>query len=278
MSEKYSETRESTDSNTNRSKHSSAKRIRKIESYLRNKGRKKGWHPQEEEHKRGEKSYWGIQNTTSIFTLFFSVIAASAAAYGACIAVKAFHEVQRQANEAKRQADVAVSDQRPWLHLEDAKTEQINYSVNGLSFTTRFIVKNYGHSPATHAYVRTAVILRKFDVLAEEKALCEAYDFQNKAGQIVFTGAPQEFPVTLSFTNDDIAAERRLFESQGSKMVVAWMTLLACVQYDSIYDTLPHHEGHAFDLNPVDITNAKVGDVLSAPMGHFSILTPIIVD
>lgn len=277
MSEKQSESGESTDSNTNRSKYRSAKRIRKIGSYLRNKGRKKGWHPQEEEHKRGEKSYWGVQNTTSIFTLLFSVVAASAAVYGASIAVKAFHEAKRQADEAKRQADVVVSDQRPWLHLEDVKTEQINYNVNGLMFTTRFSVKNYGRSPAIHTAIQAKVISMKFDALTDEKTLCETE--YNKSGPLVFPGeTPHEFPQTLTFYKDDIALQRRIIEAQKSKSISLWMTMLVCVQYESLYDTQTHHEGHAYNLNPVDITSAVDGSILPAPNGHPSFTTPNIID
>lgn len=237
-----------------------------------------GWHAEEREHKREERSYWRIQKVASAATLIFSLIAAGGAAAGAVIAFKAFKEAKRQADEAKRQADVVVSDQRPWLHIEDGKTEQITYTANGLNFTMRFIVRNDGHSPAMHAHVRAVIVPKKFDVSNEEKALCETYDFQNQVGQPIFMGNPQEFPMTLTITNDDIAVQRDALKAQGSKMVSVWMTVLASAQYDSLYDALPHHEGHAYDLNPIDITNASVDTVLSAPMGHFSILTPIIVD
>ena len=254
------------------------KRIRKIEAYLRNKSREKGWHSDEKKHKRGEWSHWRIQNATAILSLLFSVIAAVTAVYGASIAIKAFEEARRQANEAKRQADVAVSDQRPWLHIEDIKTEPINYTVNGLLFTVRFTVKNFGRSPAIHAYARPKLIPLKYDASAEVQSLCDTYDFQNKSGPLVFMSEPQEFPVTLTITNDEIAQLRKFFEAQGSKMVSAWMTLLVCVQYNSLYDVQPHHEGRAYNLNPIDITNATVGGVLSAPNGHPSFLIPNFLD
>ena len=236
-----------------------------------------GWHAEEREHKRHERTYWRIQKVASAVTLIFSLIAAGGAAAGAYIAFGAFKEARRQADEAKRQADVVVSDQRPWLHLEDVKTEQINYNVNGLMFTTRFSVKNYGRSPAIHTAIQTKVIPMKFDALTDEKTLCET-DY-NKSGPLVFPGeTPHEFPITLTFYKDDITLERRIMEAQKSKLTSIWMTMLICVQYESLYDTRTHHEGHAYNLNPVDITNAADGSILPAPNGHPSFTTPSIID
>jgi hypothetical protein len=252
----------------------------------------KHWEAGNSDYEADERNFWQHQVRALWANVGIGIATLTAAGAAAIIAYGAYQagsaavvEAKKQTTEAHRQADAAInqlaiqsSDQRPWLHLEDVKTEVINYTANGLYFTMRFIGKNYGHSPAIHAHIRATVVPFKFDVSVEEKALCENYDFQNKSGPVVFTGEPKEFPVTLTFYKDDIARQRAMDDAQGSKMYSIWMTVLACVQYESLYDTQIHHEGHAYNLNPVDITNAADGTVLSAPNGHPSFLTPGIID
>jgi hypothetical protein len=219
-------------------------------------------HAAQEKHRAAERDYWTDERSHNKWVTSFSAVAASAAILAAIIAGGAYFETRRQAEAAVQQLAIQASDQRPWLHLEDVKTEQMNYNVNGLMFTTRFSVKNYGRSPAVHTAVQAVLIPRKDDALAEERTLCETS--WNKSGPLVFMGTPQEFPITLTFSKDDLALERKYFEAQGSKIFSVWMTVLVCVQYDSLYDTHPHHEGHAYNLN--------------APSGHPSFLTPSIID
>jgi hypothetical protein len=233
---------------------------------------------EQQKHRAAEREHWDHERRHSRKVRIFTAVAAGAAVVAAVVAYGAYRETRRQADAAVDQLAIQSSDQRPWLHLEDAKTEPINYTANGLNFTMRFSVKNYGRSPATHAYVRAVVIPRKLDALAEERTLCETYDFLNKSGPLVFTGTPQEFPITLTFYKDDIDRQREYFKAQGSNTFPVWMTVVACVQYDSLYDAKPHHEGHVYNLVPVDVTNAAVGSVLSAPNGNPSFLTPSIID
>jgi hypothetical protein len=51
-----------------------------------------------------------------------------------------------------------VATQRPWLTAANiAVGGPLFYNVNGANFTLQFVVKNVGHSPATHVWIETRV-------------------------------------------------------------------------------------------------------------------------
>jgi hypothetical protein len=123
----------------------------------------KGWHPEEQEHRRQERRYWRFQYGTSTVTLFFSLIAAAGAAAGSYIAYQAFiastqavGEAKRQADEAKRQADAAESQIAVAKDTEERQLRayvflsnvHIRVADNTNILDVKLDVKNFGNTPA----------------------------------------------------------------------------------------------------------------------------------
>lgn len=113
-----------------------------------------GWHAEEREHKREERTYWRIQKVVSAITLIFSLIAAGGAAAGAYIAFQAFREAKRQADAAESQITVAKDTEqrqlRAYLHVSHGKWQQYPPQTpnSGPQYGTEIVLNHAGMTPA----------------------------------------------------------------------------------------------------------------------------------
>jgi hypothetical protein len=115
-----------------------------------------GWHAEEREHKRQERTYWRIQKIVSAVTLVLSLIAAGGAAAGAYIAFKAFKEAKRQADAAESQIAVAKDNAQRQLRayigfIPPTDNQVINNFAPPAKPVVRLTPHNFGQTPAYRA-------------------------------------------------------------------------------------------------------------------------------
>jgi hypothetical protein len=110
-----------------------------------------GWHAEEREHKRQERTYWRIQKVVSAITLILSLIAAGGAAAGAYIAFNAFKEARRQADAAETQIAVAKDTELRQLRAYLSVTGVVITDLEkGKRPVAQITIKNAGQTPANH--------------------------------------------------------------------------------------------------------------------------------
>jgi hypothetical protein len=96
-----------------------------------------------ETHPRKEERYWQIHNWIGAANSIIAIVAVIGALTSACFAYKAFRE-------ARRQADAAFVDQRPWLRIT-LNFQSLRFAEGGDAIISYEVdIKNVGRSPAQH--------------------------------------------------------------------------------------------------------------------------------
>ena len=107
------------------------------------------WHPEEKEHRRKERQFWGASIGLSFLALLIAGVSF-------VFAYRAWLAGEKQAQAAVEQVRVAheslIASDRPWVKLVNVKPSFVLISEGGAVIAVVLTVKNIGHSPAEDVY------------------------------------------------------------------------------------------------------------------------------
>lgn len=186
----------------------------------------------------------------------------------------------QQATISQRQLDIMAAEQRPWISVEDAGIiVPLRGNADGINFNLLLSLKNNGHSPAIHVWARVEALAWRTNASGDEKRICSTYDPDNDRGVVIFDGQTPKIPANVNYAGAELQGqiEQHKKLNHNDKFDSAWVTLMVCVQYKSLFDNDVHHTGFVYDLIPIDMMTDPPSFHFT-PFGHLNPFTPAIID
>jgi len=131
---------------------------------------------EQREHRAAERGYWSHQEMINKYTLVISGLALLGAIVTTVISLLALRSAIESTNQARRQADIEFSAQRPWLRVK-LIFGSLKFEAGGANITFGVKLKNVGKSPARNLQqrftIRTATKAFAINTIVEQRRQCD---------------------------------------------------------------------------------------------------------
>jgi hypothetical protein len=193
---------------------------------------------------------WSREEKISAFGLMLNLLTFGGAAVGVAIAYGAYVQTQRQAEEARRQADAAVeqlvvakADQRPWLDISKiAVAGDVSFDENGARVEINFEIANVGRTPAFDVMPWTSASLLVLRPDKEKRYQIPPVSILVPAEGIAFPGRP------VGRTAIAYASTQEVREAMNRPGRVFPVVVEVCVAYRNASSTEEHKTCHTLLL------------------------------
>jgi hypothetical protein len=207
------------------------------------------------EHKAAERRHWARQEWANNVTLGISAIALTGAIATTVISLCALNAAIEAANQAKRQADAAYADNRPWV---GGPVNIVPKVAHDKIVTFTHVFRNVGHTPTTSLYI-DAILVDTNSWPPGTKHMCEI------ANDVVRRSHP---PFASIPGGDWIINLTQMPASQGTRITLNSLKemitplIVGCVAYNSPFDKLVHQTGYVAGIK-VDLATVSIPFIYS---------------
>ena len=159
----------------------------------------------QDKQKRAEDAgFYAHQKRVNYITVCINVVGVVGLLATVVISLSALEAAIKSANEARRQANAAINQSRPWLRVDVTFARPILFTLwagqKHVHMSFKFDLKNFGQSPATNIRIFTFIGQHpgnaRQDILEQEQnRVCalarEAADGDKAGGAAAFPGEPK---------------------------------------------------------------------------------------
>ncbi len=155
--------------------------------------------------------------------------------------------------QSRTSANQLQASERPWITVDASIATDLVYLSGTANISIRFVLTNYGHSPAINVSVHPELFPMPTDIMKRQKDICrddrDNFGPGSAAANSIFPTHKEE--VTFGLT---IGPDIRLPSTMEGRMMPE---LTGCVTYDSSFDNKVHQTGFLYSLGRIDPTEPR---------------------
>lgn len=188
---------------------------------------------------------------------WIELVAALATVAIAALTYAYVHYSSKQWQTMRQELEIS---ERPWISVAPVQFSGLTFDNNGGRFTIRLLIKNTGHSPATHVQLQAKLIPIKFgqevfsEPVKEQRRLCNSASTRKGREEFAaFTLFPDEQTTRdagMSMTPDEIKSAETKPPKWDKPFIV--VLVAGCVDYQFEFERGHHQTGFLYQLWRID--------------------------